>query len=136
MFGDFPSDAVLGSFELESAVDEDLNTLVPGFNRVDRDERLHESLRRFQTTWGGSRGIFDTPAEPVGITNDDLWAAFAVASKFIHTYDLDVQFQLSMMFLALRNRDWNRPDVWPAVRDMFQGWCPPLVECPDVEECD
>lgn len=136
VFGDFPSDAILGSFELDSAADEDLNILVPGFNIVDRYEGLLDSLSRFQREWKNSGAIFDTLADPVGITDDDLWAARAVASRFTDPDDPDIQFQLTMMFLALRNRDWKRPDVWSAVRDMFQGWCPSFVECPGVEECD
>jgi hypothetical protein len=132
VFGDFPRHAILGSVALESAADRDLNTLVPGFSTLDPDEHLHETLRRFQT-W---RGLFDTPVEPVRITNDDIWAALVVASKFIRTPDPDIQFQLTLMFLALRKRAWYQPDVWPAVRHMFRGWCLPFVECPDVEECD
>ena len=103
-----------------------------GFSKVDPAEGLHESLRRFQT-W---KGPFDIPVEPVRITNDDLWAALVVASKFIRTPDPDVQFQLTIIFLALRKRDWYQPDIWPAVRDMFRGWCLPFAEYPDVEECD
>jgi hypothetical protein len=125
VFGDYPRHAILGSITLESAVDRDLNTLLPGFSTLDPAERLYESLRRFQT-W---TGFFDTPVEPVRITNDDLWAALVVSSKFIRTPNPDIQFQLTMMFLALCKRDWYQPDVWPAVRDMFRGLCLPFVEC-------
>ncbi len=132
VFGDFPRHAILGSVALDPAADRDLNTLVPGFGILDPAEGLHDSLRRFQT-W---TGLFGMELSPVGITDDDLWAALAVASKFIRTPDLNIQFQLAMMFLALRQRDWHQPDIWPAVRDMFRGWCLPFAECPDVEEGD
>ncbi|KAH6883818.1 hypothetical protein B0T10DRAFT_493879 [Thelonectria olida] len=117
MFGGVPSNAILGSVNLESVRGREINTLLPGFHQLDRDERLHESLDRFRKSW---TNIFGFPADAASVTNDDIWAAGWTAGRILQNPDKNIHFQIAMMFLSLRKRDWNK-EVWVEIQNVFEG---------------
>ncbi|KAI1298343.1 hypothetical protein F5Y03DRAFT_269424 [Xylaria venustula] len=115
MFGDVFS---LGSIYFQANTRWEINTLLPGFEGHDHPESLHQSLERLRR----GNNIFRNPADATGasISDDDIWAASLGASGFLESFDLDVHFQITMMFLSLRKRDWNK-EAWAKIRNEFKS---------------
>ncbi|KAF7551834.1 hypothetical protein G7046_g7601 [Stylonectria norvegica] len=92
-----------------------------GFNQLYRNEDLHESLDRF-LRW---TDVFGRSTDAASVTNHDIWAAGVTARKFLRQPDTDAHFQIAMMFLSLRKRDWKR-EAWIEVQNVFKGkWLQP-----------
>ncbi|KAI1318489.1 hypothetical protein F5Y16DRAFT_118102 [Xylariaceae sp. FL0255] len=117
VLGDVPLEASLGSVGLRSATGREINALLPGFGHLDRQEGLHESLRRFKIQW---TGIFGGGLDGVGVTDEETRAAFLIAQEFLQNCDPDIHFQIAMMFLSLRKREWNG-EVWTKLQVLFRG---------------
>lgn len=115
-FGDVPSHAILGTVGFDSVQVEDINMLLPGFNQLYRRETLHGSLSRF-LRWVDA---FGRPSNTANVTDDDIWVAGLVARQFLRQPDTDIHFQIAMMFLSLRKRDWNR-GAWIELMNVFKG---------------
>jgi hypothetical protein len=135
-FGGIPANAVLGSVSLASVTGKEISILLPGFNYLDKGERFHWSLERFQTG-GWPQAVFAVlemiPANGAAVTDDDIDAARLTAAKFLNDFDTDIHFQISMMFLSLRKRDWNK-DAWVKIEGVFGGMWPwfNTLTCPDI----
>ncbi|KAK4148748.1 hypothetical protein C8A00DRAFT_19475, partial [Chaetomidium leptoderma] len=115
VFGHVPSHAILGSVGIESAAGKEINTLLPGFGQLHPRERLHESLGRLQrwtNVWGKLAAV-------ASVTDDEIWAAGLTARKFLRNPHPDVHFEITMMFLALRKRDWST-EVWWRLLSVFK----------------
>ena len=59
----------------------------------------------------------------VAVTDEDINAASLTAAKFLRNFDTDIHFQIAMMFLSLRKRDWNA-EAWEKITRVFGGMWP------------
>jgi hypothetical protein len=114
-----PHEALLGFINISSVMGEDINTLLPLFNRFDPKEHLLSSLRQFQASWNPHQ-IF-IPVK--GITNKDVSAAVVLARKILQQFPQSegTHFQITMMFLALQKRDWYNREAYDAIHREFPG---------------
>lgn len=100
VFGPVPADTIVGSVKLHSVTNE-INRLLPGFDLLDCRDGLHEGLARFEL-WTDFCAIVDGH-------EDDISAAMLLAEKLVHS-DREAQFQITMMFLTLRERNYD--SIW------------------------